>query len=121
LRKILLLLFGLIALAHPAGAFAHPLGNFTINRYSRIERSGDRIYVLYVLDMAEIPTYQAKSTVRAKGAEAYADGLAASIGRRLEQRTETMPASTASSAWAWSSAPSAFGSAPTLRIRSSAC
>jgi nickel/cobalt exporter len=43
----------------PAAASAHPLGNFTINRFSRLETSGPRLYVLYVLDMAEIPTFQA--------------------------------------------------------------
>src|SRR5205807_277357 len=43
----------------PAAAAAHPLGNFTINRFSRLEVSGHRIYVRYVLDMAEIPTFQA--------------------------------------------------------------
>jgi nickel/cobalt exporter len=47
------------ALALPAAASAHPLGNFTINRFSRLETSGPRLYVLYVLDMAEIPTFQA--------------------------------------------------------------
>ena len=38
----------------------HPLGNFTINRFSRVEVSGHRLYVRYVLDMAEIPTFQAR-------------------------------------------------------------
>ena len=52
-------LAALAALALPAGASAHPLGNFTINRFSRLETSGPRLYVLYVLDMAEIPTFQA--------------------------------------------------------------
>src|SRR6266446_9037611 len=47
------------ALIAPAAASAHPLGNFTINRFSRVEVSGHRIYVRYVLDMAEIPTFQA--------------------------------------------------------------
>jgi ABC-type nickel/cobalt efflux system permease component RcnA len=47
------------ALALPALAAAHPLGNFTINRFSRIESPGPRLYVRYVLDMAEIPTFQA--------------------------------------------------------------
>ena len=38
-----------IALAFAAGvATAHPLGNFTINRFSRSSRSGTRLYVLYV-------------------------------------------------------------------------
>jgi nickel/cobalt transporter (NicO) family protein len=47
------------ALLAPAAASAHPLGNFTVNRFSRVEASGHRIYVRYVLDMAEIPTFQA--------------------------------------------------------------
>ena len=40
-------------------ASAHPLGNFTVNRFSRIEVAGPRVYVHYVLDLAEIPTFQA--------------------------------------------------------------
>jgi len=52
-------LAALAALVLPASAAAHPLGNFTINRFSRLETSGPRLYVLYVLDMAEIPTFQA--------------------------------------------------------------
>jgi nickel/cobalt exporter len=47
------------ALAFPLAASAHPLGNFTINRFSRLEVAGPRVYVLYVLDLAEIPTFQA--------------------------------------------------------------
>jgi len=48
---------GLLA---PVAAQAHPLGNFTINRFARVEVSGHRLYVRYVLDLAEIPTYQAR-------------------------------------------------------------
>ena len=84
MKRIFLLAVAVAALALPAAALAHPLGNFTINRYSRIEPSGGRIYVLYVLDMAEIPTFQAKSTVSAEGTGAYAQRLATSIGRGLE-------------------------------------
>jgi nickel/cobalt transporter (NicO) family protein len=58
--KKLALLAGLVAaLAVPAIASAHPLGNFTINRFSRVEVEGPRVYVRYVLDLAEIPTFQA--------------------------------------------------------------
>ncbi len=39
-------------------ATAHPLGNFTINRYSRLELGIDQVRVRYVIDMAEIPTFQ---------------------------------------------------------------
>src|SRR2546426_1926915 len=47
-----------LALARPPHAEAHPLGNFTVNRYSRLELYSDAIRVRYVLDMAEIPTFQ---------------------------------------------------------------
>jgi nickel/cobalt transporter (NicO) family protein len=53
-----LLLVALVALAFAPAASAHPLGNFTINHFSRVQVSGDRIYVRYVVDMAEIPTLQ---------------------------------------------------------------
>jgi ABC-type nickel/cobalt efflux system permease component RcnA len=59
MRRLVLLTVGVAALALPALAAAHPLGNFTINRFSRVEAPGPRVYVHYVLDMAEIPTFQA--------------------------------------------------------------
>ena len=42
----------------PASASAHPLGNFTVNRYARIELSQKGLRVVYVVDQAEIPTFQ---------------------------------------------------------------
>src|SRR6266542_3427545 len=39
-------------------AFAHPLGNFTINHYAGLRVSKDAISTDYVLDMAEIPAFQ---------------------------------------------------------------
>jgi nickel/cobalt transporter (NicO) family protein len=54
-------------------ANAHPLGNFTINTFSRVQVSGDRVYVRYVLDMAEIPTFQAGHI----DARSYANRLSA--------------------------------------------
>jgi nickel/cobalt exporter len=57
--KRLLLVFTVCYLLVPvAAASAHPLGNFTINRFARVEVAGDRLYVRYVVDMAEIPTLQ---------------------------------------------------------------
>ncbi len=82
-RLALALALTAIALAVTASASAHPLGNFTINRYSRIEPSGDRLYVLYVLDLAEIPTFQAKPQVQGEGEAAYAARLSRTIGRGL--------------------------------------
>jgi nickel/cobalt transporter (NicO) family protein len=76
MRKALVTLFALAALALPASALAHPLGNFTVNRYSEISLSGGRVYVRYALDLAEIPTFQEGSTVRAPGfAETVAERL----------------------------------------------
>lgn len=43
----------MIADAGPAAA--HPLGNFTMNRYARVEVSARVIRVYYVIDLAEIP------------------------------------------------------------------
>ena len=40
MRRAVALVAALTALAVPAGAFAHPLGNFTTNRYSEIRVSG---------------------------------------------------------------------------------
>ena len=34
------------------------MGNFSVNHYSRIAVGGDRIRVRYIIDLAEIPTYQ---------------------------------------------------------------
>jgi nickel/cobalt transporter (NicO) family protein len=42
----------------PIVALAHPLGNFTINHYSRIDLTPNQARIFYVLDMAEIPTVQ---------------------------------------------------------------
>src|SRR5262249_49057671 len=58
-KRIAVLVVVLAALIAPSVAVAHPLGNFTVNRFSRVEVSGPRIYVVYVLDLAEIPTFQA--------------------------------------------------------------
>src|SRR5215469_10202226 len=39
-------------------AFAHPMGNFSINHYSKIVPAARAIEVDYIIDMAEIPTFQ---------------------------------------------------------------
>jgi nickel/cobalt transporter (NicO) family protein len=73
------------ALVGAGAASAHPLGNFTVNRHSIIELSGDSIYVRYALDLAEIPTFQEGDEVRAPGfAQRVADALQLEVdGRRV--------------------------------------
>jgi ABC-type nickel/cobalt efflux system permease component RcnA len=60
------------ALTLTATAAAHPLGNFTVNRFSLVQPSGNRVYVRYVLDLAEIPTFQARDALESEGRGAYA-------------------------------------------------
>ena len=102
-RRIALLLLALCGalaalLVTPVTASAHPLGNFTINRYAGIEVAGSDIYVRYALDVAEIPTYQLGSKLRSSD---YPAALARDLvltldGRRLplrvvEHRAVTRP------------------------------
>ena len=81
MKRVLLLVAVAGALAVPAIAGAHPLGNFTVNRFAGIELSGDRVYVRYALDLAEIPTFQEGDRVRARG-------FAARIARGLVLRID---------------------------------
>jgi nickel/cobalt exporter len=47
----------------PMAASAHPLGNFTVNLYSGVSIGSGEVHVDYVVDMAEDPTYQARSEI----------------------------------------------------------
>jgi nickel/cobalt exporter len=84
-KRLVLLVVALAALALPVAAAAHPLGNFTVNRFSRVEVAGPRVYVHYVLDLAEIPTFQA-GKVDARGyARRIARGVRLTVhGRRVQ-------------------------------------
>jgi len=82
-RRTILLLVALAALLAPAAAIAHPLGNFTVNRYSAIELSGESVYLHYVVDLAEIPTVQFGKQVKRPG---YAEDLARGLELRLDGR-----------------------------------
>jgi ABC-type nickel/cobalt efflux system permease component RcnA len=42
----------------PPAARAHPLGNFSISHYTALRVEPDRISITYIIDMAEIPTFQ---------------------------------------------------------------
>jgi ABC-type nickel/cobalt efflux system permease component RcnA len=93
MRRLVLALAALLVLA-PAAA-AHPLGNFSINHLAVVSAGGGEVRVHYVLDQAEIPTFQERgmplSAVLARKRDevvrrlsAFADGrriaLAASVG-----------------------------------------
>jgi nickel/cobalt transporter (NicO) family protein len=74
MRRLVVALAALAALALPAGASAHPLGNFTVNRFAAVELSGRDVFIHYVLDLAEIPTVQEGGRVRAAGFDAEVAG-----------------------------------------------
>jgi nickel/cobalt transporter (NicO) family protein len=98
MKRLLVTLALLGALAAPVSALAHPLGNFTVNRQTEIELSGGRVYVHYALDLAEIPTFQIGTRVRAagfareaaRGLELRLDGRRAPL-RQLERRVSERP------------------------------
>ena len=62
---------------------AHPLGNFTINHFTRIDLVNDALKVHGVIDMAEIPTFQELQQIDTNG-----DGNA-SIGELNEYANRT--------------------------------
>jgi nickel/cobalt exporter len=62
LRKLLSFAPFLVA-AFAATVAAHPLGNFSINQYSRLEPGSSEIRIRQVLDMAEIPTFQESAKI----------------------------------------------------------
>lgn len=74
-------------LAMASTALAHPLGNFTINQYDRIEVASGRTTIHHVVDMAEIPTLQELILV-----DADADGspTAAELDRYAAQAGATI-------------------------------
>lgn len=97
------------AVAGAGAASAHPLGNFTVNRYTEITLAPGVVRVLHVVDMAEIPTQQERPDLDTDGdgdiedaeAAAWAEreapallrGLALSVdGRRLMLRVRTATA-----------------------------
>jgi nickel/cobalt exporter len=83
MKRLIVLAVAFAAIALPVAASAHPLGNFTVNRFSRIEVVGPRVYVRYVLDLAEIPTFQAGKIDAPTYARRIARGVRLTVnGRR---------------------------------------
>src|SRR4051812_23417703 len=83
MRRLLIALVSLLVLA-PA-ASAHPLGNFSVNHLAVVSSSHGDVRVHYILDQAEIPTFQERGTPSAtvlarkrsqiaRGVSAFADG-----------------------------------------------
>ena len=59
-----MVLYGMaLCLVLASAAHAHPMGNFSINHYARLQADPSDVQVRYVIDMAEIPTLTEKETL----------------------------------------------------------
>ena len=75
-----------LALWWPAApADAHPLGNFTINHYTRIDVTGEGIELFRVLDLAEIPSAQELPRIDA-GGDSWAAAKASELRQHMTLR-----------------------------------
>ena len=63
MKQNLVILSGLLILVFAFSGAAHPLGNFSVNQYSRLEVEKSNIKIRQVLDLAEIPTFQCKGEI----------------------------------------------------------
>ncbi|MGW6923826.1 nickel transporter [Streptomyces sp. NPDC054950] len=74
-----------LALVPSANASAHPLGNFTVNRYDGLVAAPGQLRVDHVEDLAEIPATQAKPDIERLGMTEWARQRCASAaaGSRL--------------------------------------
>jgi ABC-type nickel/cobalt efflux system permease component RcnA len=79
-RKTFFLMIITLSAVTPV-AFAHPMGNFSVNHYTKIDVGDDRVTVRYFIDLAEIPTYQ---EMQQAGIQADANDPA--ISRYIENR-----------------------------------
>lgn len=61
MKRNIYILFAILMLCFSASA--HPLGNFSVNQYSRLEVEKSRIKIRQILDLAEIPTFQLKNEI----------------------------------------------------------
>ena len=82
----------LLVLAVPALSGAHPLGNFTTNRYAALSVEPQAVRVAYVVDLAELPAYReielvdtdGSGTIDAAERDAYTARQSAELARGLE-------------------------------------
>ncbi len=63
----------LLLLAIPKLLLAHPMGNFSVNHYARLEVTATSVELDYVLDLAEIPSFELLHGWNLSGASARAD------------------------------------------------
>ena len=82
-RRFLVMLMALGWLVYPSYLAAHPLGNFSISHYTAMHIARDVIDLHYVIDMAEIPTFQELQETHLVPTEGH-PSLPAYVARRAE-------------------------------------
>ena len=101
------ILRSLLCLPLAAGLFAHPMGNFSVNHYSRLDVTSGGVHLTYVLDLAEIPTLalfqqwqvsdrsaaQFQSKAETQAAALLANLMVEVDGRRIKPKVEKVTAS----------------------------
>ncbi|MGH2537418.1 MAG: nickel transporter, partial [Candidatus Promineifilaceae bacterium] len=99
-RRLILLPLAILLLSLARTAAAHPLGNFTINRFSLLQPGPQSLAVSYVVDMAEIPAFQERQRIDADGdgflalaeQQAYLQEVAPRLAAGLALRVDGAPA-----------------------------
>ena len=85
-RALLITTLMLVGAFGTGEAVAHPLGNFSVNHLTQVEVSSERVDALYILDQAEIPTFQERglspAAVLARKRAEVARGLALEVDGR---------------------------------------
>jgi ABC-type nickel/cobalt efflux system permease component RcnA len=87
-RKRLLSLLA-FCLVFTVQSFAHPMGNFSINHYTKISLERNGIRLSYIIDLAEIPTYQemqqgnVTADVADRAVKRFVESRGAELGRGL--------------------------------------
>ncbi|GGQ98493.1 HoxN/HupN/NixA family nickel/cobalt transporter [Streptomyces pilosus] len=77
-----------LALVPAGSAEAHPLGNFTVNRYDGLVAAPGELRVHHVEDLAEIPATQAGPDIERLGRGAWARQRCAAAARDSEVRVD---------------------------------
>ncbi|MBZ3902669.1 nickel transporter [Streptomyces griseiscabiei] len=62
-----------LVLGPAQAASAHPLGNFTVNRYDGLVAAPGELRIFHVEDLAEIPATQAAPAIKRQGKESWAE------------------------------------------------
>jgi nickel/cobalt transporter (NicO) family protein len=85
-RRLFLMMLAVVGpLAIPHLGTAHPLGNFSISHYTAIRIEPDALVLRYIIDMAEIPTFQELQDTKIVPQEGHP-----SLSAYLAQRVKTL-------------------------------